>query len=174
MRSFRRDQQKMMYSFQIGTVPRYVRDDNGNIVYETYSDSDGNEIFILDDDGNRIPQDTGEKEIIYSSPKEFFASISESGGKADAQAYGLSTESYEAVALYGSGLYPITIGCLIWKDSAPECRHAQAVPFDVEVRSGGKETVYSTWPEEESADFRVLKCIDSPLVTKLILKAVEK
>ena len=51
------NKQKMSYSQQSGKVPVYVTDDDGNIEYSSYTDSDGNVIYYLDDDGNKIPKD---------------------------------------------------------------------------------------------------------------------
>lgn len=159
---------------QIGEAPIYARDNDGNIIYQSYTDSDGNEIFYLDDDGNKIPMDTGETQIIYGTPKEFDANIAESGGEAEAQTFGLSVADYEAVALYEKGAYPIVIGALVWRDSEPKCEYDHEVPFEIENADGEKVTVYSTVPEETSADYRVIKTPTSLNFTRAILKAIVK
>lgn len=174
MRTLRKNQQSMYYALQIGEVPIYVRDNDGNIIYQSYTDSDGNEIFYLDDDGNKIPMDTGESMIIYGTPQEFDANIAESGGEAEAQTFGLSVADYEAVALYEKGAYPIVIGALVWRDSEPKCEYDHEVPFEIENADGEKVTVYSTVPEETSADYRVIKLSRSLSFTRLILKAIVK
>lgn len=164
----------MYYALQIGESPIYNRDENGEIIYESYKDSDGNIIYILDDDGNKIPQGTGEPQIIYGTPQEFGANIAESGGEAEAQTFGLSVADYEAVALYEKGAYPIVIGALVWRDSEPKCEYDHEVPFEIENADGEKVTVYSTAPEETSADYRVIKLNRSISFTRLILKAIVK
>lgn len=174
MRTLRRNTQKMYYALQIGEVPIYNRDENGEIIYESYEDSDGNIIYILDDDGNKIPQETGETKIIYGTPQEFDANIAESGGEAEAQTFGLSVADYEAVALYGKGTYPIVIGSLVWRNSEPKCEYDHEVPFEIENADGEKVTVYSTVPEETSADYRVIKTPTSLNFTRAILKAIVK
>lgn len=174
MRTLRKNTQRMYYALQIGEVPIYARDNDGNIIYQSYTDSDGNEIFYLDDDGNKIPMDTGETQIIYGTPQEFDANIAESGGEAEAQTFGLSVADYEAVALYEKGAYPIVIGALVWRDGEPKCEYNHEVPFEIENADGEKVTVYSTVPEETSADYRVIKTPTSLNFTRAILKAIVK
>lgn len=174
MRTLRKNTQRMYYALQIGEVPIYARDNDGNIIYQSYTDSDGNEIFYLDDNGNKIPMDTGESMIIYGTPQEFDANIAESGGEAEAQTFGLSVADYEAVALYEKGACPIVIGALVWRDSEPKCEYDHEVPFEIENADGEKITVYSTVPEEASADYRVIKTPTSLNFTRAILKAIVK
>lgn len=174
MRTLRRNQQSMKYALQIGEVPIYNRDENGEIIFEHYEDSDGNIIYYLDENGNKIPSETGESKIIYGTPQGFDANIAESGGEAEAQTFGLSVADYEAVALYSKGEYPIVIGALVWRDSEPKCEYEHEVPFEIENDKGKKETVYSTVPDEFSADFRVIKTPTSQNFTRAILKAIVK
>lgn len=174
MRTLRRNKQSMKYALQIGEVPIYNRDKNGEIIYESYEDSEGNVIYILDNDGNKMPQETGESKIIYGTPQEFDANIAESGGEAEAQTFGLSVADYEAVALYEKGAYPIVIGALVWRDSEPKCEYDHEVSFEIENADGEKITVYSTVPIETSADYRVIKTPTSLSFTKAILKAMVK
>lgn len=174
MRTLRKNQQSMYYALQIGEVPIPARDNDGNIIYQSYMDSDGNEIFFLDENGNKKPYETGETKIIYGTPQEFDANIAESGGEAEAQTFGLSVADYEAVALYEKGAYPIVIGALVWRDSEPKCEYDHEVPFEIENADREKITVYSTVPEETSADYRVIKTPTSLNFTRAILKAIVK
>ena len=162
MRTLRKNSQKMYYALQMGEVPIYNRDEEGNILY------------YEDDDGNKIPYETGETQIIYGTPQEFDTNIAESGGEAEAQTFGLSVADYEAVALYSKGEYPIVIGSLVWRDSEPKCEHDHEVPLEIENDDGEKVTVYSTVPEETSADYRVIKTPTSLNFTRLVLKAIVK
>ena len=47
------NKQAMKYSLQGQTVTIYERDDEGNILYEGYTDTEGNFIPYLDDEGNK-------------------------------------------------------------------------------------------------------------------------
>lgn len=161
----------MYYALQIGEVPIYNRDENGEIIYESYKDSDGNIIYILDDDGNKIPQETGEQEIIFSTPQHFIANISESGGESTAVEYGLSREDYTAVLLIAKKSVPLVEGALIWANS------------EVDYRYGGQEVTYeidgkiitTTAPIQTSADYMVKKVPKMPLnFSNILLDAVVK
>ena len=55
------NKQAMKYSLQGQTVTIYERDDEGNILYEGYTDTEGNFIPYLDDEGNKIPKVLEEK-----------------------------------------------------------------------------------------------------------------
>lgn len=171
MRTLRKNKQSMMYALQLGEVPIYARDEDGNIIYEHYEDSDGNIIYILDDDGNKIPIPTGESEIIFSTPQPFMANISESGGESTALEYGLSPEDYTAVLVITKNAYPLVEGALIWANSKQEYKYGgKEVTYEID----GKE-VTTTAPEQTSADYMVKKVPKMPLnFTKILLDAVVK
>ena len=159
MRTFRRNQQSMKYALQIGEVPIYQTDEDGNIIY--YEESDG----------NRIPLETGETEIIFSTPQSFMANISESGGESTAVEYGLSPEDYTAVLLISKNAVPLVEGALIWANSEPEYRYGgQEVTYDID----GK-TVTTTAPIQTTADYMVKKAPKMPLnFANILLDAVVK
>lgn len=157
MRTLRKNQQSMYYSLQIGEVPIYNRDENGEIIYEHYEDSDGNIIYYEDENGNRIPSETGEYEIGYSDPISFFASIAMSGGEAEAQEYGLSVSDYNATLLCQKGAYPIVEGSLIWTKSG------------VGYKDTNNDIV-----DGNTADYSVIKVSESLNFVKYVLKAVVK
>lgn len=142
MRTLKRNKQKMFYSLQGEEVPIYEMDSEGNIIY--YEDSDG----------NRIPLETGEYEIGYSEPVEFYSNVSMSGGEAEAQEYGLSVSDYNAILVCQKGYVPITEGSLIWIES--------------EV---GYKDIDETILEPNSADYKVIKASKSLSFVKYILKA---
>lgn len=142
MRTLKRNKQKMFYSLQGEEVPIYEMDSEGNIIY--YEDSDG----------NRIPLETGEYEIGYSEPVEFYSNVSMSGGEAEAQEYGLSVSDYNAILVCQKGYVPITEGSLIWIES--------------EV---GYKDIDKTILEPNSADYKVIKVSKSLSFVKYILKA---
>ena len=49
------NKQQMKYSLQGQKITIYKKDENGNIQYEGYTDSDGNFIPYLDVNGDKIP-----------------------------------------------------------------------------------------------------------------------
>ncbi len=158
MRKLRKNQQKTYYSNLIGTVPIYETDEDGNIKY--YEDSEG----------NRYPLDTGETELIYGTPVEFFANLSMSGGEAEAVEYGLSVADYQAVMVLAKGSVPLKEGSLIWHTSPIEYEYGGS---EIEVEVNG-ETVKTTAPKAVSSDYMVLKSSPSLNVDKFVLKATNK
>lgn len=158
MRTLRKNKQKMKYALQIGGIPIYERDSNGNIVY--YEDTEG----------NKIPLETGNKEIAYSTPKEFSANITMSGGEAEAREYGLSIDQYEAVISYSKGAIPLVEGALVWFGSNVQYKNNGEL-IEVETQDG-KQMIKV--PENVSADYQVLKISPSLNEEKAILKAVNK
>lgn len=158
MRTLKKNKQKMKYALQIGEIPIYERDNDGNVIcYE-------------DTDGNKIPLETGNKEIAYSTPKEFSANITMSGGEAEAREYGLSIADYEAVISYSKGSLPLVEGALIWFGSNVKYKN-DGEPIEVETKDG-KQMIKV--PENVSADYQVLKISPSINEEKAILKAVNK
>ena len=98
------------------------------------------------------------------------ASISESGGDAQPQEYGLSIADYQAILLYGRNEYPVKEGDIIWVHSDIEYeKNGQ----EIEVEIDG-ETHVQKVPVKTSADYVVIKTPDSLNFTKAILKAVNK
>ena len=158
MRTLKKNKQKMKYALQIGEIPIYERDSDGNFIY--YEDADG----------NKIPLETGNKEIAYSTPKEFSANITMSGGEAEAREYGLSIDQYEAVISYSKGSLPLVEGALIWFGSNVKYKNNGEL-IEVETKDGKQMMKV---PENVSADYQVLKI--SPIINeeKAILKAVNK
>lgn len=112
-------------------------------------------IPYIDDEGNEY--DTGETQIVYSEPVEFFAPFSCAGQEVESVPYGLSTADYEAVIMVEIGS-PIKEGALIWKDS------------EIVYKAIGQETV----PDETSADFTVVKVSPSLNFVKVMLKGCHK
>lgn len=151
MRTLRKNQQELKYSVQIAEIPEYDTD------------------YYEDDDGERYPIDvrpTGKTEIVYGKSVDFFASISMSGGEAEAVEYGLSTESYAAVMITEKNLLPIKEGALIWHTSEPELKHIEVEIDDVAINGD--------YPIRESADYIVMKKSPSINVDKYILTAINK
>lgn len=138
----KQNKQRLFYSLQIGEIPIYETDFDGNIKY-------------IEVDGVQVPVESGETEIGYGEPQEFFASISMSGGEAEAQEYGLSLSDYSSVCVCEKDKYPIVEGSLIWHKSG------------IRTKSNGNI-------DKTSADYVVLKSSPSLNVDKFILAAVVK
>lgn len=170
MRTLRKNQQKLMYALQLGEIPQFETDENGNIRYEVYTDNDGNEFPILDENGNKIPMFTGEYETIYGDAVKFMGNIAMSGGEAEAVEYGLSVEQYSAVIVAERGAIPISEGAIIWYTSTPQYKYnGDEVSVDI-----NDQTIRGRFTEKTSADFIVVRKSPSINVDKFILDAVNK
>lgn len=106
MRTLQKNKQKMYYALQIGEVPVYETDEDGNIVY-------------IEVDGEQIPVETGETKIEYGEPVEFLGNIAMSGGESEAVEYGLNLSDYSAVLVVDKGLIPIIEASRIWHNTKP-------------------------------------------------------
>lgn len=148
------NKQAMKYSLQGQTVIIYERDDDGNILYEGYTDTEGNFIPYLDDEGNKIPKVLEEK-TGFSEPVDFKANISFSGGEAQSKEYGFDTADFDAILLTDRNMLPIQKGDLIWLDSKPTYTSDGLV-------------------DETSADFTIVGIKPALYSTKYMLKAVVK
>lgn len=157
MRTLLKNKQSMKYALQIGEVPIYNRDENGEIIYECYEDSDGNIIYYLDENGNKIPSETGEYEVGYSEPCEFFGNIAMSGGEAEAVEYGIDVSAYDATLVMEKGVLPIDETSLIWLES--------------EV---GYTDASMTHADGHTADYKVLAVKPSLNFVKYILGRIVK
>ena len=141
MRTLNKNKQKMKYSIKGERQP----------IYET--DSDGNIIYYEDEEGNRIPIETGSYTSGWGEPTEFKGNIAMSGGEAEAREFGLSVADYDAVLVLDKNEVPLEEGSLIW--------HEKEVKFkdDGEV-------------DTTSADYTVKKVANSLNSAKYVLKAV--
>lgn len=171
MRTLRKNKQALKYSLQAALVPAFETDEDGNIMFATYTDEDGNEYPILDDDGNKVPlfQEYGDLEVLYGEPVPFYGNIALSGGEAESVEYGLSVESYEAVVITESNAVPLTEGTIIWFQSEPE--YISEDPIHITVND---KEISGRFARKTSADFIVLKKSPSLNYDKYILGAVNK
>lgn len=104
MRTSRRKKVRMFYSNYLENQPVYVRDSEGNIVYQTMPD------------GAQVPKKTGQFEDRYDEPTEFFNSITGELREDEWKAFGHQNVG-AAVMTYNNGEFPFKAGTLIWKDS---------------------------------------------------------
>lgn len=106
MRTAKVNQQKLYYSLLVGEQPVYVLDDEGNPIVD-----------YIDEEGNQYLRETGQTELVYSEPVSFFASVSFSGGEAQAQEYGIDVGQYDAVMVLAKGQIPISETSIIHMDN---------------------------------------------------------
>ena len=134
------NQQQMCYSLQEGEIP----------IYET--DSDGNIVYYVDEEGNKIPLETGETAIGYSKPKNFFANITNKLNEVVWQDYGIDDSTNYAQIIVSKGMLPLKAGSVIWKKS----------------KIGYKDET-QTIPDESTADYVVKGVADEGLSEDLFL-----
>lgn len=139
-----KNKQDLKYALQIGEVPIYERDEEGNIIY-------------IDVDGQKVPVETGETEIGYDKPVDFRGNIAMSGGEAEAKSFGLDISEYDAVLLMEKGRIPIDETSLIWHMS--------------EVKYADEQ---NTIVDKKSADYTVKRVQPSLNFTRYLLKRVVK
>lgn len=94
MRLCRKNKSKLYYSLYKEEEITYLKDDNGNIVYE-------------DIDGEEVPVETGHKPPTYDEPVEFKGYIQFQGGESEARAFGVSLDSYSHILVMRRGEIPI-------------------------------------------------------------------
>lgn len=148
------NKQKMKYALQGQEITIYERDDDGNILYQGYTDSEGNFTPYLDNDGNPIPK-VLETKVGFSEPVDFKANIAFSGGEAQTMEYGFNTSDFDTIIVTDKGKYPFKKGDLVWLDS--------------EVIHVGENMV-----DETSADFTIVGIKPSLTSIKYMLKAIVK
>ena len=135
MRMARVNKQKMHYALYGKEVP----------IYDYYTDNEG----------NKIPLDTGETKITYENPVEFFGNIALSGGESEAVEFGLNLADYEAVLVMTKNTLPIDETSRIWHNTEPTYNEDGTV-------------------NESSADYKVAKVSPSLNVDKFVLKKIVK
>lgn len=96
----------MYYSLFEGDLPVYELNDDGSIKH-------------IEIDGEMIPVETGETRLTYSTPVVFDGNIMPSGGRAEAEAFGLNVGDYEAVLVVEKNKIPITETSKIWHETVP-------------------------------------------------------
>lgn len=150
MRLLAKNKQKLKYSLQDGTWKVHDYDADGLPI-----------IDYVDEEGNTYPPP--HEEIKWTEPAEFLANIAMSGGEAEAMAYGLSVSDFDAsIVMAKDAWHPernvdLPIGSLIWHNS-------EVLYRDVD------KTVLN----DKSADYKVLRALESINLTRYLLKAVVK
>lgn len=145
MRTLRKNQQEMKFALQIGEVPIYQTDAEGNILY--YEDSDG----------NKIPLETGEYEMGYGEVQDFLGNISMSGGESVETEFGIDVSGYDAVMVVQRNALPLEETSLIW--------------FESEV---GYKDSDNTIVDPDTANYKILAIKPSLNFTKYLLGRLVK
>lgn len=101
------NKQKMQYSKQIGKVPIYATDADGNIKYITV-------------DGEKIPVETGDYRTGYDAPVPFYSSISNKLSEALIKEFGIDNSTNFVQIVEDKGVLPLAVGDLVWKQSEVE------------------------------------------------------
>lgn len=101
MRMARHNQRALWYSNPCDGNNAYVRDENGNIVYQKV-------------DGEQVPLESGGKVDEYETPVPFWGTIQNAGGTAEAAAYGVNVGSYQAKLIDVTNELPIKEMTLIY------------------------------------------------------------
>lgn len=111
MRTQRRNQQKMYYALYDKEIPVYATDEEGNIIYDSYTTEEG-EVITYPVEIERVSG--------YDAPVEFFGNIAMSGGEAEAVEFGIDLSQYSASLIVEKGKLPITETSRIWFESEPQ------------------------------------------------------
>lgn len=144
MRLLEKNKQNLKYALQVGEVPVYERDEDGNIIY-------------IEADGQKVPVETGETEPGYSNPIDFRGNIAMSGGEAEAKSFGVDISEYDAILLMEKNRIPIDETSLIW--------HTSKVRYIDEQ---------NTIVDRKSADYSIKRVQPSLNFTRYLLKRIVK
>lgn len=106
MRTPKRVKQKMYYSLPTAGEPIYEKDSEGNIIYDTMPD------------GTSVKRVSGETPAGYSTPVEFYNSITGELTADELMAFGAETTG-RCKMTYKKGEFPFVVDTLIWKDTTP-------------------------------------------------------
>lgn len=155
MRTLNKNKQEMYYSL-LGTEQEiYVLDDDGNKILD-YVDDDLIEYYRT------------EKVVLYTPPVKFYGNIAMSGGEARMVEYGINQDQYEAKLVVSKGLLPIDETSRIWYENEPKTSLVEYWFVGNENKS------YIEMPDEFSADYTVVKPIPSLNNDVYALKKVVK
>lgn len=105
------NRQKMFYSKQIGQVPVYDTDEEGNLKYITV-------------DGNNVPIETGEYTMGYDVPVPFYSSISNKLSESLIKEFGVDNSTNFVQIVDDKRKLPLSVGDLVWKKSAVQYKAA--------------------------------------------------
>lgn len=117
MRMLNRNKQRMKYYVNGKKVPIYDTDDNGNINY----------IIV---DGEKVPVETGEYQIIDEKLVDFKANINSTLTEAFIKAFGVDDSSDKATIVCVKNKIPLKVGMRIWRNSEVEYNEDGSIDID--------------------------------------------
>lgn len=118
MRLCKKNKSKLKYSLYKESEPTYLKDENGNIVYEEI-------------DGEQVPVETGYTQPHYETPVEFNGYIQFRGGKSEEEAFGVSLDKYTHILIMRLGELPIDETSLIFDKSEPKEPYDKSADYKV-------------------------------------------
>lgn len=140
MRTLRRNKRNMWYAMRNPSDVSYVRDEEGNIIYDEI-------------DGEQVPRESGLPAPEYLTPVKFLGNISLSTGDDDPKNFGMDISEYMYLLSVSQNDIPITESSIIWYETTP--RYLDS-----------KKTI----PDPQSADYRVRRVSNSLNESKYILQ----
>lgn len=127
MRTLKRNKQHLWFAVPGEKIPRYMVDDEGNIIYTT------------DSDGVSIPVETGEFDISYSDPVHFMGYVGSQLENAITRAWGSDNTNNFAVLVLSKheksddgNFIELTNGTLVWKGRMPSDMSEQGATYVVD------------------------------------------
>lgn len=140
MRTLRRNKRNMWYALRNPSDVSYVRDEEGNIIYDEI-------------DGEQVPRETGLPAPEYLPPVPFLGNLSLSTGEDDPKNFGMDISDYTYLLSVSQNDIPITESSIIWYETTP-------------TYLDNNRTV----PDPSSADYRVRRVSNSLNESKYILQ----
>lgn len=104
MRTLRRNRQRMYFSNPGELQPIYERDADGNII-------------TTEVNGQLVPLDTGEFELTFEEPIEFFANINGKLSEVTLEAFGIDNSMNYCEIVTNKNALDLKIGAIIWRSS---------------------------------------------------------
>lgn len=119
MRSLRKNKQLMYYSVCSDSSVVYELDSNGNIVYTNV-------------DGELVPVEIGSMDTEYSTPVQFYGTITSDLNEIQVRSYGVDQSAISSKLIIPKNYLPeLKIGALIWRESEIVYKdQAETIPLD--------------------------------------------
>ena len=109
-------------------------------------------VTYTDEEGHEYTEETGGLVLEYSEVIDFVGNISMSGNDTEVLAFGIDTSEYDAVLVMPINTLPLEETSLIWYKSEPKYNDGKV--------------------DNASADYRVVRIIESLGYTKYVLKGI--
>lgn len=140
MRTLRRNKRIMYYALRNPEQVSYVRDDEGNIIYDEI-------------DGEQVPRESGNPAPAYLKPVQFLGNLSLSTGFDDPKNFGMDISEYQYLLSVSQNDIPIDETSILWCETTPTFLDNN-----------------KTIPNPSSADFRVRRVSPSINESRYVLQ----